>query len=163
MLKTELPIKTLTMLVITTAIRPTKRKLPQESRLFFVKYPYMLMVPNRIAAPINALTILTVVKVMNIVLRLRPIRAANPCRNARAWPRVACFITKCMPRMATKGAKITTHLSAVPNNKAIRAGLDETNMLTNMLLTTAKNMLLYTLIILELISTILAKVFIESP
>ena len=42
-----------------------------------------------------------------------------------------------MPRIATNGAKIITHLSAVPNNTAINAGLDATNMLTSMLVTTA--------------------------
>jgi hypothetical protein len=55
---------------------------------------------------------------------------------------VARFITNDMPKIATKGAKITTHLSAVPNSTAIKLGLDATNMLTIMLLTTAKNMLL---------------------
>jgi hypothetical protein len=142
MLKTVLPIKMLTMLVMTTAIKPTNKKLPHESRLFLVKYPYMLIVANRIAAPINALTMLAVVNVMKIVLMLSPIKAANVCKKARACPCVACFITNVMPRIATKGAKITTHLSAVPNNTAIKAGLDATSMLTSMLVTTARNMLL---------------------
>jgi hypothetical protein len=42
----------------------------------------------------------------------------------------------------TNGAKITAHLSAVPNSKAIKLGLEATNKLTTRLLTTAKNMLL---------------------
>jgi hypothetical protein len=142
MLRTLLPIKILTMLVMITAIKPTNKKLPQDSRLFLVKYPYMLIVANNTAAPKNALTILAVVNTTKMVLMLSPIKAAKPCRNARACPWVALFITNDMPKIATKGAKITTHLSAVPNNKAIRPGLDDTNMLIIMLLTTAKNMLL---------------------
>jgi hypothetical protein len=47
-----------------------------------------------------------------------------------------------MAKIMTKGAKITTHFSAVPNSTAIRVGLDATAKLTNMLVTTAKNMLL---------------------
>ena len=91
------------------------------------------MVANRTAAPKNADTMLAVVKVMNMVLILSPIKAANTCRKALACPCVACFITNVMPRIATKGAKITTHLMAVPNNTAIKAGLDETNKLTIMI------------------------------
>jgi hypothetical protein len=90
----------------------------------------------------NADTMLAVVNTTKMVLMLKPIKAAKPCRKARACPWVACFITNDMPKIVTNGAKITTHLSAVPNNKVIRAGLDATNMLTNMLVTTAKNMLL---------------------
>jgi hypothetical protein len=123
----------------------------------------MLIVPNSIAAPINADTMLAVVNTTKMVLMLSPIKAANPCRKALACPCVALFITNDMPKIATKGAKITTHLSAVPNSTAIRAGLDDTSKLTIKLVTTAKNMLLYTLIILELICTALAKVFIASP
>jgi hypothetical protein len=48
----------------------------------------------------------------------------------------------CIAKIMTKGAKITSHLSAVPNSTDIRAGLDATNMLTIKLVTTAKNMLL---------------------
>jgi hypothetical protein len=47
-----------------------------------------------------------------------------------------------MAKIITSGAKITTHLIHVPNNRAMSPGLDATNKLTNMLLTTAKNMLL---------------------
>ena len=84
MAKVLLPMNTLTMLVITTAIRPTIKKLPHDSRLRLVKYPHMLMVANKMAAPMNAVTILAVVNVMNMVLMLRPIKAAKICSMPRA-------------------------------------------------------------------------------
>jgi hypothetical protein len=60
-----------------------------------------------------------------------------------------------MPALITiiisKGAKITIHFIAPVNKNCIKVGLDATSMLTNMLLTTAKNMLLYTLNMAELI------------
>jgi hypothetical protein len=45
-------------------------------------------------------------------------------------------------KIATNGAKITSHFIAPVNKNCISAGLEATNKLTIMLLATAKNMLL---------------------
>jgi hypothetical protein len=47
-----------------------------------------------------------------------------------------------MVRIITSGAKITTHFMIPVNRNAMSPGLDATAKLTNMLVTTAKNMLL---------------------
>jgi hypothetical protein len=47
-----------------------------------------------------------------------------------------------MAKIMTKGEKITIHFMNPVNKNCMAAGLDATNRLTNMLVTTAKNMLL---------------------
>jgi hypothetical protein len=84
------------------------------------------MTPNNTAAPINAVKMLTDVYTAKMVAMLRPIKAAKPCNiNCAADLETLCR-EKLKANTATKGAKITTHFSAVPNNTAINAGLVDT-------------------------------------
>jgi len=105
------------------------------------------------AAPKNALAMLADVYIMNMVAKLMPISAANPWRHNNATGLVG-FEPRTNPtaKIAANGAKITTHFIIPVKRNVITAKFEATSILTNILVITARAMLLYTLSILLLIS-----------
>ncbi len=99
------------------------------------------MTPNKIAAPINADTILIEVYTLKAADIDSAIKPAKLC-NANVAPAFDGFELKngTNRKMAPRGAKRTTHLRAVPNNTAMSAGDDATKDATTILVNTAKNM-----------------------
>ena len=89
-----------------------------------VKYPYPLITPNKIAALINAFTILPIVYRAKIVAKLSPINAANPCKHSCAIPLVGLALSKIVtPKIATSGAKITIHFITPVKKNCSSSGL----------------------------------------
>jgi hypothetical protein len=72
-----------------------------------------------------------------MVAKLRPIIAANPCKNNCRDVLLNRSKAKLTANMATKGAKITIHFITPVNKNAISAGDVETKKLTTMLVITA--------------------------
>jgi hypothetical protein len=108
----------------------------------------------------KALTILPIVYTTKIVAKLRPINAANEYNATLACDAVMEFILNPKKNTIASGAKITIHFIAPVKKNDIRAGDELTNALVTMLMTTAKNMLLYTLNIALLMS--LADLYIDA-
>jgi hypothetical protein len=73
-----------------------------------------------------------------MVAKLRPINAANPCKNTCSVDLLIVLKAKPAISMATNGAKITTHFIAPVKKKASNVVLVPTMKLTIMLVNTAK-------------------------
>ena len=117
------PIKMFTTDAMIIAIRPMNMNCPMLSRLRLVKYPYMVMVPNNTAAPINALTIDPRPNTTKIMLKLTPIKAANRYSMILAMSGAMSRILNPNNKDMPSGAKITIHFITPVNKNCIKAGL----------------------------------------
>jgi hypothetical protein len=71
----------------------------------------------------NALTIDPIVNMAKIVAKLKPIKAANACRNSCSPCLLKLSLANAKAKIATRGAKITIHFSTPVKKNCISSGV----------------------------------------